>query len=151
MHLSLVHQLFLSFTSLQDWALYTSRVDLLTHNKEGIVSIPGYLAIHLLGLSTGLLILPPTPSHFRRSSTKKVKSNNASSSDDDEAYAKDAWVDETKAPEKKPLKRDDGKTAIELCSYGVLYAVLFIGSKLIASEDDVSRRLVSLTLSVECD
>ena len=111
------------------------------------MSIPGYLAIHLLGLSIGLLILPPTPSHFRRSSTKKLKAADAaSSSDDDEAYAKDAWIDDSKASsdKRRVMKRDDGKTAIELCSYGVLYAVLFIAARLIASEDDVSRRLVSL-------
>jgi phosphatidylinositol glycan class W len=110
------------------------------------VSIPGYLAIHLLGLSIGLLILPPTPSHFRRSSTKKLKADAASSSDEDEAYAKDAWIDDSKvsSDKRKVMKRDDGKTAIELCSYGVLYAVLFIATRLITPEDDVSRRLVSL-------
>lgn len=110
------------------------------------MSIPGYLAIHLLGLSIGLLILPPTPSHFRRSSTKKLKADAASSSDEDEAYAKDAWIDDSRASsdKRKVMRRDDGKTAIELCSYGVLYAVLFIATRLITSEDDVSRRLVSL-------
>jgi len=143
-----VHQLLLSYTSLQHWALHAPRTNLVSHNKEGLVSVPGYLAIHLLGLSTGLLIFPPTPSHFRR--TKGTKVNNSdSSSDEDEAYAKDAWIDETKksmTESKKPRhpleERDDSKTAIELCSYGVLYLLFFVFVRLTAGEDSVSRLLV---------
>jgi glucosaminylphosphatidylinositol acyltransferase len=143
-----VHQLFLSFTELQSWALHAPRTNIVSHNKEGLVSTPGYLAIHLLGLSTGLLIFPPTPSHFRRSKRAKVN-NSDSSSDGDEAYAKDAWIDDTKknSAESKRLKhlsgeRDEGKTAIELCSYGVLYLLVFVFVRLAAWENNISRVLV---------
>lgn len=143
-----VHQLLLSFTGLQDWALHAPRTNLLNHNKEGIVSTPGYLAIHLLGLSTGLLIFPPTPSHYRRSKSVKVN-NSDSSSDGDEAYAQDAWIDDTKrnsTESKKPQhlsrERDDSKTAIELCSYGVLYLLVSVFVRLVAQEINISRLLV---------
>lgn len=52
-----VHQLALSFTPLQSWTLSSARIGLVGMNKEGIVSLPGYLAIYLLGLATGEHIL----------------------------------------------------------------------------------------------
>ncbi|KAG8890105.1 Glucosaminyl phosphatidylinositol (GlcN-PI) nositol acylation protein, partial [Tulasnella sp. 403] len=60
------HQFSLSYSGLQSWALGDDRKGLLSQNKEGIVSLPGYLAIHMLGFAIGILILPPSPSHFRR-------------------------------------------------------------------------------------
>ncbi|KAI5476463.1 GWT1-domain-containing protein [Pseudohyphozyma bogoriensis] len=42
------------------------RTTFLTANREGIVSLPGYLAIFLLGLSTGLYALPPHPYFYER-------------------------------------------------------------------------------------
>ncbi|KAJ7187178.1 GWT1-domain-containing protein [Mycena filopes] len=42
------------------------RVGLISANKEGVVSLGGYLAIHLLGLAAGTLVLPPSPAFFRR-------------------------------------------------------------------------------------
>jgi hypothetical protein len=182
---NLVHQILLSWTPLQDWALYASRTNFITHNKEGITSIPGYLSIHLLGLSIGLLIFPPTPSHFRRMitaqffDTSEPAQNNkyqavasrssidedryGTSSDEDVAYAKTSWIDNAskvkeddsvdshKAQERgkssPATRREDGKTAIELCSYGVLYLVLFAVVRIWPSEDDVSRRLVSITIT----
>ncbi|BGO89198.1 hypothetical protein NBRC10512_005968 [Rhodotorula toruloides] len=59
-----VHQLALSWTPLQHWALEASRTTLISQNKEGIVSFPGYLSIYLLGLATGLYTLPPSPTFF---------------------------------------------------------------------------------------
>ncbi|GAA6022105.1 hypothetical protein JCM11491_002111 [Sporobolomyces phaffii] len=61
---SVVHQLLLSQTYLQEWTLDAPRTTLISQNKEGIVSFPGYLAIHLLGLASGLYILPPDPYFF---------------------------------------------------------------------------------------
>ncbi|PVF95049.1 hypothetical protein CPB86DRAFT_788429 [Serendipita vermifera] len=170
---AILHQVLLSWTPLQDWALYASRTDFITHNKEGITSIPGYLSIHLLGLSIGLLIFPATPSHFRRmintqsqgtpEPTQTSKSKQATSrtsieedrygtsSDEDVAYPKlkdpnsidpDIAKENGKSP--SSARRDDGKTAIELCSYGVLYLILFAVLRIWPSEDDVSRRLANL-------
>ncbi|KIM24843.1 hypothetical protein M408DRAFT_331516 [Serendipita vermifera MAFF 305830] len=144
-----VHQLFLSFTKLQYWTLHSPRTNIINHNKEGLVSLPGYLAIHLLGLSVGLLIFPPTPSHFQRTRSSKV--NNSDSSSEDEADIKDDVIEdlkngsiETRRLESLSGERDDSKTAIELCSYGVLYAVLFLFVRLAAPKDDVSRVLANL-------
>ncbi|GAA5867727.1 hypothetical protein JCM3774_003393 [Rhodotorula dairenensis] len=60
-----VHQLLLSLTPLQTWGLTAERTGLLSQNKEGLVSIPGYLSIYLVGVATGLYTLPPTPTFFR--------------------------------------------------------------------------------------
>ncbi|CED82797.1 Uncharacterized membrane protein [Phaffia rhodozyma] len=58
--LTLVHQALLSFYGLEQWAINSPRTNLLTMNKEGIVSFPGYLALYLLGLDLGQYILPPS-------------------------------------------------------------------------------------------
>ncbi|TKA53224.1 hypothetical protein B0A53_04080 [Rhodotorula sp. CCFEE 5036] len=63
--IGVVHQLLLSLTPLQEWALTAERTNLLSQNKEGLVSLPGYLSIYLLGLATGLYTLPPSPTFFR--------------------------------------------------------------------------------------
>ncbi|BGO98161.1 Glucosaminyl phosphatidylinositol (GlcN-PI) nositol acylation protein [Rhodotorula toruloides] len=60
----IVHQLALSWTPLQHWALEAPRTTIISQNKEGIVSFPGYLSIYLLGLATGLYTLPPSPTFF---------------------------------------------------------------------------------------
>ncbi|BGP22465.1 phosphatidylinositol glycan, class W [Rhodotorula toruloides] len=59
-----VHQLAVSWPPLQHWALEAPRTTLISQNKEGIVSFPGYLSIYLLGLATGLYTLPPSPTFF---------------------------------------------------------------------------------------
>ncbi|WWC64696.1 uncharacterized protein I303_107307 [Kwoniella dejecticola CBS 10117] len=51
--MSLFHQLILSKFGLQTFLLSPSRPGLLGLNKEGIASLPGYISIYLLGLSTG--------------------------------------------------------------------------------------------------
>ncbi|EDR10435.1 uncharacterized protein LACBIDRAFT_152132, partial [Laccaria bicolor S238N-H82] len=56
----------LSHFGLESYILTAPRTSIISANKEGIVSLSGYLAIHLLGLSAGTLVLPPSPSFFRR-------------------------------------------------------------------------------------
>ncbi|PPQ93066.1 hypothetical protein CVT25_011942 [Psilocybe cyanescens] len=50
----------------QDYVLFAPRASLVSMNKEGLVSLLGYLSIQLLGLSAGTIVLPPTPSFFSR-------------------------------------------------------------------------------------
>lgn len=81
--LATAHQVVLGRTSLQDWTLGAKRIGLIAQNKEGLVSfvgrsslssspfstqvysLAGYLAIYLLGIASGLYILPPDPAFFR--------------------------------------------------------------------------------------
>ncbi|KAG9122194.1 Glucosaminyl phosphatidylinositol (GlcN-PI) nositol acylation protein [Ceratobasidium sp. 392] len=165
---TLVHQIVLNNTSLQSWALGDDRSTLLSQNKEGIVSFAGYLALHLFGLAIGTLILPPSPSHFRRavSELNTTGSNTAppsrapspgrlhvdhnlhmgrrpptpDSSDDDEPRQRPPPI--RTAEQQEPRKR--GKAAIELCSYAVVWWSLFmIGSAFAGGSQGVSRRLAN--------
>ena len=56
--LSVGHEVALQSTDLRQWALTGERVGLLAQNREGITSSMGYLAIFLLGMSTGTVVLP---------------------------------------------------------------------------------------------
>ena len=88
------------------------------------LGVTGYLSIHLLGLSIGCLILPPTPSWFRlmilrvasdiRKAKEKKSSSDSSISDSEMFY------------EISPLSssRHTGKTAAELCAYALLWSFL---------------------------
>ncbi|WWC71912.1 uncharacterized protein I206_105871 [Kwoniella pini CBS 10737] len=55
--ISLVHQIILSKFGLENYLISNSRNGLIGLNKEGISSLPGYISIYLLGLSTGEHIL----------------------------------------------------------------------------------------------
>lgn len=46
---------------MQNWVLHAPRLTVLSANKEGIISLPGYIALFLLGIDTGLYILPSHP------------------------------------------------------------------------------------------
>lgn len=74
--LTCVHQLLLSCTSWGAWAVSNSvpRDTLFSQNKEGITSMPGYLAIFLMGLDLGHYILPRDPylAYRRLSRSRKV-------------------------------------------------------------------------------
>jgi phosphatidylinositol glycan class W len=56
--LSAGYEVALESTGLKAWALTAPRSDILAQNKEGIVSSLGYVAIFLLGMSTGTVALP---------------------------------------------------------------------------------------------
>ncbi|GAW08497.1 GWT1-domain-containing protein [Lentinula edodes] len=123
-------QLLLSKFGLSDYVLNAPRVDLISANKEGIVSLPGYFSIHLLGLTTGLLLLPPSPSYFRR-----IQRSLQTHSLNDRALAERYAV------------RQNGKTATELSGYLVLWwALMGLCSLLkLNGGNGVSRRMVNIS------
>ncbi|PWN51397.1 GWT1-domain-containing protein [Violaceomyces palustris] len=59
---SCCHQVVLASTRLEGWAIHDGeRHGIAEQNKEGLVSMPGYLAIFLLGLDLGHYVLPQDP------------------------------------------------------------------------------------------
>ncbi|KAJ7581511.1 GWT1-domain-containing protein [Mycena floridula] len=127
--IAIAQQLALSKLGLEDFALNAPRVDLTTQNKEGLVSLPGYLAIHLLGLSLGTMVLPPTPSYFRRIQ-RQLQSGSKSSGED-----------KTKlVPLSSPRKTD--KAVTELAAYAFLW---WFGMYAVRYQYEVSRRLANLS------
>jgi len=125
------HQVVLSF-GLRDYVLFSSRTNLLTANKEGIGSLMGYLSIHLFGLSMGTMILPPSPSYFRRQqrafNPTRRRDGNASVS----------------FPGHMNAQRENDKTAIELCSYAVIWWVCLGLCSLLKVDHGISRRMANL-------
>jgi len=124
--LAISHQTALSFFGLESFVLHAPRTDLISANKEGLVSLTGYLSIHLLGLSAGTLILPPSPNFFRRR-LKGVPDSQGN----------------TDTRETLSGPRQNDKTATELCSYSVVWWVLLGIPKLLGGSD-VSRRMANL-------
>ena len=55
------YQLLLSHTSLTEWALHAPRVDLVSANKEGLLSSAGYAALYLCSVTIGSAILQRQP------------------------------------------------------------------------------------------
>ncbi|KAH7337637.1 GWT1-domain-containing protein [Rhizoctonia solani] len=153
--LTLVHQVVLANTSLQDWALGNNRTNLLDQNKEGIVSFVGYLSIHLLGMAIGTLILPPSPSHFRRAVSEITSKDNSAAPSRTPSRAPSparlqvdhdlhmAYLTLNLAAENQSRKR--GKAAVELCSYAIVWWTFFyLASTLSGSgAQGVSRRLAN--------
>jgi len=136
--LGLSQQFALSYLGLRDYLLFALRTSVISANKEGIISLPGYLAIQLLGLSVGTIILPPSPSFFRRrqkaliAKDHKRRSSNATADNVD-------W--DIAAP------RQTEKTAMELCSFAIIWwsilgLVRFF--KVEGPEGGISRRMVNL-------
>ncbi|KAI9462017.1 GWT1-domain-containing protein [Lactarius psammicola] len=127
---ALAHQLSLS-VGLASYVLDAPRQSLISANKEGLVSLTGYLAIHLLGLSTGTLVIPYSPSYFRRRQAAARKRRNS------DAPARRVSM--------SMPHRENDKTATELFSYAVIYWTLFgISRYFHIGGPDVSRRLVNL-------
>lgn len=159
------HQIALSF-GLQKFVLYAPRSGLISANKEGIVSLTGprcrlnclsryapssdtvnftgYMAIHLLGLSTGTLILPPTPSYFRRMQQAHDKNHRRDGSGDSQTDNSDTPTN--------TLHRQNDKTATELFSYAAVWWASMGLTALLGVGGGVSRRMVrsSSTISPTC-
>ncbi|KAF7762098.1 hypothetical protein Agabi119p4_8691 [Agaricus bisporus var. burnettii] len=121
-------QTLLSLFNLQNYVLTSPRTtSLISSNKEGLISLIGYLSIHILGLSTGTLVLPYSPSFFRRQQKAFAKGGN----------------NNTRV---ETRYRQTDKTAVELVSYTIVWWVLLgvvhLGGKWY--EGGVSRRLANL-------
>ncbi|KAH8112762.1 GWT1-domain-containing protein [Phellopilus nigrolimitatus] len=136
---ALSHQIALSLTPLQRYTLNSPRTNLISANKEGLVSLIGYLAIHLFGLSAGTVLLPPSPSDFRR------QQNNlhlyGSPSPPSPTYDGTPGTDRQHT---KVLQRQDAKTAIELLSYAILWWTCLGLCYVTGTGGGISRRLANL-------
>ncbi|ESK91702.1 gpi-anchored wall transfer protein 1 [Moniliophthora roreri MCA 2997] len=130
--IAILHQLALSKFGLQEYVLNASRVNVLSANKEGVVSLTGYLAIHLLGLTTGTLILPPSPSYFRRIQ-KQLKTGIRKDTDSSD--------------KKLDAPRRTGKAATELCAYAAMWWILMGITRYFHLDggDGSSRRLINMS------
>ena len=114
-------------------------------------TLTGYLAIHLLGLSTGTLLLAPSPSYFRRRQQQLAQQNETngarprpSTSDSDTDDDVPTVPPDSSATSTLDIRRENDKTATELCSYAVLWWVFLGALKLFAVGSDVSRRMANL-------
>ena len=104
------------------------------------------MAIHLLGLSTGTILLPRSPSYFRRRQRAPLprKINNADTDTDNDSDSDDVnhkFFPKTKGNAK--LQRQNDKTAIKLCSSAVIWWVLMGLIHVLGIGEGVSRRMVS--------
>lgn len=113
----------------------------------------------MLGLSTGTLLLAPSPSYFRRQQ-QQIAQHAAgqrptmvdSDTDDDVpspiSPASPSSPSPTPAPAPAPrvveVRRENDKTATELCSYAVLWWVLLGALRLADVGGGVSRRMANL-------
>ena len=114
-------------------------------------TLTGYLAIHLLGLSTGTLLLAPSPSYFRRRQQQLAQQNETngtrprpSTSDSDTDDDVPTVPPDSSTTPTIDIRRENDKTATELCSYAVLWWVFLGALKLFAVGSDVSRRMANL-------
>ncbi|KAG9040676.1 Glucosaminyl phosphatidylinositol (GlcN-PI) nositol acylation protein [Tulasnella sp. UAMH 9824] len=95
-----------------------------------------YLAIHILGFAIGTLILPPSPSHFRRRQ-KAIKPDPQESSN---------AVYSSRKPFKLSSDRQLDKTVIELFAYTVMWWAIFgVVAMMSGGRMGVSRRLANLS------
>ncbi|WVQ84419.1 hypothetical protein IAT38_006571 [Cryptococcus sp. DSM 104549] len=119
MVITLAQQTVLTHFNLQSFILSTARPNLLAANKEGIASLPGYLAIFLIGVSTGEHVLRLTlPPATRKPVTETQEEHERSHYD---------------------RRRTD--LALELFGYGVAWWSLLGASRLVGGE--VSRRMAN--------
>lgn len=103
----------------------------------------GYLAIHLLGLSTGTLLLPPSPSVFRHQRDELLGSTSTSTPRPQSAHLSPDGRSRRGSIILSADRRENDKTAIELCSWAVVWWVLLGVERGFGLGGEVSRRLVS--------
>ena len=88
-----------------------------------------------MGLSTGTMILPPSPSYFRRQQLESLKGRSRRDSN--------AGLTVTSGTN---TQREDDKTATELAAYAILWWTFLGLSSFLDSVAGVSRRLVSFVI-----
>ncbi|EPS97371.1 hypothetical protein FOMPIDRAFT_1128736 [Fomitopsis schrenkii] len=126
---------------LMDYVFSAPRTNLISHNKEGIISLPGYLAVHLLGLSTGTLLLPPTPTYFSKR-LRQLSGARPRRAHDSDSESDDSDAGPRAAP--APARRENDKTATYLCGYAALWWAFLGASQLADIGGGISRRVVNL-------
>lgn len=135
-----MHQLVLSLPGLTPFLLNNYRPNILAANKEGLASLPGYLALFLVGLSCGEHILALSTGRRRRSSSRHRVSATSGNESDDE------FSDPDIAAERATRRRSE--LALELAGYAAaswiaLAACQYVGFR-------VSRRLANAPYVLWC-
>lgn len=131
-------------TGAADYILHAPRTTILSANKEGLLSLPGYLSLHILGLATGTTTLPPSPSFFRRqqhSLDKRETRKKRDDSDDEQTDDEDEAGSSAGATQAQ-VHRENDKTATELFSWACVYWVLLGACAFFNIDAGVSRRMV---------
>jgi phosphatidylinositol glycan class W len=142
-------QIALSHFHLREYVTSNDRGSLIGANKEGIVSLPGYLSIQLLGLSAGTLILPPTPSFYTRRHAAFFGGPKTGFAHIDKRRHSDPMT----LPQKEKnfdisAPRQTGKTVTELCAFAILWWSLLGFVRMLGvdgwgqGQGGVSRRMV---------
>ncbi|KAG1859205.1 GWT1-domain-containing protein [Suillus subluteus] len=124
--IGVLHQFALSSGGMKDILLNASRSNIVFANKEGLLSLLGYVSIHILGLSLGTVILPPSPSFFRKQQQQLL---------DGPSSHQPSKLDPS-AP------RQNAKIIIELMSYSVVWWMLLAFVRLGL---EVSRRMANIS------
>jgi phosphatidylinositol glycan class W len=124
--IGVLHQFVLSSGGMRDFLLNASRSNIIFANKEGLLSLLGYVSIHVLGLSLGTVILPPSPSFFRKQQQQFL---------DGPSPHRPSKLDPS-AP------RQNAKIIIELMSYSVVWWMLLAFVRLGL---EVSRRMANIS------
>ena len=109
----------------------------------------GYLAIHLLGLFTGTLLLPPSPSYFRRIQHQLRRSDAAPNRTDSSDDSSDDETPSRRRNFRPQHRRENDKTATELFSYAAVWWTLFAITSLTGLGGGVSRRVVRFYACLE--
>jgi phosphatidylinositol glycan class W len=124
--IGVLHQFALSSGGMKDFLLNAPRSNIISANKEGLLSLLGYVSIHILGLSLGTVILPPSPSFFRKQQQQLL---------DGPSSHRPSKFDPS-AP------RQNAKIVIELLSYSVVWWMLLAFVRLGL---EVSRRMANIS------
>ncbi|CAO1622992.1 unnamed protein product [Sympodiomycopsis kandeliae] len=139
---AIVHQCVLTFTPVQGWVLgSTPRIEsILSANREGIVSLPGYLSIMLLAIDLGMYILARKDPYqaFRK---VKLQQSDSDGDGDDEQEDKSAMEEKPQGHVRRTSDgnidlrhavRLEGKRLSQLCailgSWAFIYWSTYYGS-----------------------
>ena len=114
-----IHQSLLSYGGLESWILSPTRKGLIGMNKEGLVSLPGYLGIYILSLAIGR--------HVMRSSMPRKRIESVTETQEEMI--------------KRHYEKRRAELGMELLSYAIGWWLLLLVSRF--GNIEVSRRMVS--------